>query len=117
MVDIFNFFMEKLCWEVFIDYVHPCLDIDSRISCGFIANIKFPSDFNKKYFEMRTKYIIAKIPPHIHYGGSMINQGIDLTLMIKPKKFYVMEISEFHIKINMCGPDSLTVLYEESHFT
>ncbi len=105
-MDIFNFFMDKMCWDIFIDNVHPCLDIDSRITCGFIS--KVPLTFNNKYFEMRTRYVVARLPPFLHMGGKNIKNGIEFVLKISETKIIIVEISEYHINIH--------ISYQHNHY-
>jgi hypothetical protein len=114
-MDIINYFMDKLCWDIFIDHVHPCMDIDSKITCGFIS--KIPVTFNKKYFEMRMKYVIARIPPFIHIGGLLLHNAIELTIPITTTKIMVIEISEYHDKIHISDQDSYWTVYEEYSIT
>ena len=107
--------MEKFCWEVFIDHIHPYLDIDTRINCKFIS--KIPLDFNTKYFEMRTRYVIERIPPFIHIGGRLLQNGIDFTLPITQTKILVTEISEYHTNIHISDANTYELIYEEFHIT
>jgi hypothetical protein len=115
-MEISKHFINTLCLEVITDYVLPYLDIDSRITCGFISKISL--EFNKQYFEMKNKYLIARIPDFIHIGGKSLKNGIDFVLTIRnSNKFFVVEISEYHSYIHIADLNTFEKIYEDLNIT
>lgn len=110
-MEIINYFIDQLCLDILIDHIIPYMDVDSKIICGFIS--KVPLTFNKTYFEMRMKYVIARIPPYIHIGGLLLQNAIEFTIPITRTKIMIVEISEYHIKNHISSQNSFETVYEE----
>lgn len=111
-MDIYKFFQQHLQNDIFEYHFKKFLDMESCILCKFPPSTINKEIFEKKYFEMKQKYICAVIPSFIHIGGNILKNGIDITIPIGNGKILVIEISEYHTVCNIQSPNTFEQFYE-----